>query len=107
MGQGNAKEQWCINPPAMDPELLECDCYKKLTTEGGCDDHTSAMEQAKCLQCQICKADAKGKWALPLCASWKKAVCQTAHLGAQCKHTGGPHLLEENNEANITKAVAT
>jgi len=64
----------CTNPAALDPEEMECRCYEQLKQAGG--EQHGLANQAKCIQCQICKSSST--WQPPLCADWKNAVCTNA-----------------------------
>merc|ERR1712100_949843 len=84
--------QKCINPAALNPEELECNCYEEFVVAGGCDKGPQTSVQAKCIQCEICKA--ADTWTKrPLCPAWEQAVCNNAHL-ENCNYTA---LLENGN----------
>merc|ERR1711907_409389 len=62
----------CTNPSALDPEEMECNCYGQFAAAGNCTG-VSSIDQAKCIQCEICKVNDTA-WKKPLCSSWKAAV---------------------------------
>ena len=92
----------CINPAALDPEAMHCNCYKKLVKAGGCNQNASVVDQSKCLRCQICLYDQEGKWIL--CDRWKKAACQKEHLDDHCSYKGIANMVERGSVSATQEA---
>jgi hypothetical protein len=81
----------CLNPPDLDPELVECDCVQEIKDACG-----TSSEVDRCVQCKVCERT-------DLCSSWRQNVecdaCPSFLLEADANRSmGSAQLLTQRKQ---------